>query len=433
MSTRKSKVAVIGAGPMGLMATYELLKQGHDVCLYERDHRIGGMTASFDLGGTKIERFYHFICVTDYPLFDLLKELNLEDKLVWTATKMGFFHRDKLHDWGDPISLLKFPGLSFLAKFRYGLHVLHSKRIKDWSKLDQVEATSWLKRWLGQEAYDVLWDSLFKYKFYDFQTHLSAAWIGARIRRMARSRSSLLKESLGYLKGGSDTLLDALEARIHAMGGKILLNADVQQLQTEEQKVTGILVNDKIETFDHVISTVPLPYIPKLAPQLPTQLKDQISSIANIGVACVVLKLKKPFAKYFWLNINDPRMEIPGVIEYSNLNPEVGHVLYVPYYMPHNHVKYRNTDEQFVSEVIEKLSLINPTFSANDILASKVARYAYAQTVCSPNFYEKLPKMTTPIKGFYMADTAFYYPEDRCIAESVAVGTQLAKLVQHVD
>lgn len=144
MSTRKSKVAVIGAGPMGLMATYELLKQGHDVCLYERDHRIGGMTASFDLGGTKIERFYHFICVTDYPLFDLLKELNLEDKLVWTATKMGFFHRDKLHDWGDPISLLKFPGLSFLAKFRYGLHVLHSKRIKDWSKLDQVEATSWL-------------------------------------------------------------------------------------------------------------------------------------------------------------------------------------------------------------------------------------------------------------------------------------------------
>ncbi|MGH8112136.1 MAG: FAD-dependent oxidoreductase, partial [Rhodanobacteraceae bacterium] len=46
---------VLGAGPMGLMATMELLKAGHQVDLYERDDRIGGMSASFDFDGVEIE------------------------------------------------------------------------------------------------------------------------------------------------------------------------------------------------------------------------------------------------------------------------------------------------------------------------------------------------------------------------------------------
>jgi hypothetical protein len=36
--------------------------------------------------------------------------------------------------------------------------------------------------------------------------------------------------------------------------------------------------------------------------------------------------------------------------------------------------------------------------------------------------------MKTPLQGFYMADTAYYYPEDRSINESIAVGQTLAEL-----
>ena len=61
------KHVVLGAGPMGLMAAIELLKLGHEVDIYERDDRIGGMSASFDFDGLKIERYYHFICKTDAP------------------------------------------------------------------------------------------------------------------------------------------------------------------------------------------------------------------------------------------------------------------------------------------------------------------------------------------------------------------------------
>src|SRR3990167_4860469 len=114
----KKKAIVIGAGPMGLMTAYELQKKGFQVALYERDDRIGGMSAAFDFDGTKIERFYHFICKTDYPLFDLLAEFKLQNKLCWTNTSMGFFCDDKLYAWGTPFALLAFPKINFITKIR---------------------------------------------------------------------------------------------------------------------------------------------------------------------------------------------------------------------------------------------------------------------------------------------------------------------------
>src|SRR5688572_19780328 len=69
MTKNSKNFAIVGAGPMGLMAALRLLEKGHNVDIFERDDRIGGMSASFDFDGLKIERYYHFVCKTDYPLF----------------------------------------------------------------------------------------------------------------------------------------------------------------------------------------------------------------------------------------------------------------------------------------------------------------------------------------------------------------------------
>jgi hypothetical protein len=83
------KCAIVGAGPMGLMATTELLDLGHQVDIYERDDRIGGMSADFDFGGSRIERYYHFICKTDHPLLELPERYGMSDKLRWVDTQHG--------------------------------------------------------------------------------------------------------------------------------------------------------------------------------------------------------------------------------------------------------------------------------------------------------------------------------------------------------
>ena len=196
----KHKVAVLGAGPMGLAVAYQLVKDGHQPVIFEADDRVGGMTATFDFSGLTIERFYHFHCTSDHAFLDIVKELGIADKMQWTPTKMGYWFEGRLQAWGNPVSLLRFKGLSFMAKCRYGLHAFLSTKRKNWKPLDDVDAVTWIKRWVGEEAYEVLWRRLFDYKFYDFTDNLSAAWIWSRIRRIGNSRYSLMREKLGALE-----------------------------------------------------------------------------------------------------------------------------------------------------------------------------------------------------------------------------------------
>ncbi|UNP28520.1 NAD(P)/FAD-dependent oxidoreductase [Lysobacter gummosus] len=429
MTTAPKRFAIVGSGPMGLMAAMELLKQGHQVDIYERDDRIGGMSASFNFDGLKIERYYHFICKTDHALFELLDSLGLSDRLKWTDTKMGYYYDGKLYKWGTPFALLAFPKLGLISKFRYALHVMVTKGIKDWTALDRVNATAWLRRWLGERGYDVLWRRTFHLKFFEYTDNLSASWIGTRIKRIALSRRSLLSESLGYIEGGSETVLEAMERFILEHGGRIHLKQGIDQVNVDQGRVTGVRVAGEDRACDAVLSTAPIQYVPGMVPALPREFADRIRRIENIPVACVILKLRHALSANFWMNISDPEIEIPGVIEYSNLNPGTGegeHILYAPFYMPKTHPKWSRSNEQLIDEVVGYLSKINPAFGPDWIVARHCHRYDFAQTICPPGFQAMLPAMKTPVPGFYMADTSYYYPEDRSINESIAVGRTLA-------
>jgi hypothetical protein len=62
------------------------------------------------------------------------------------------------------------------------------------------------------------------------------------------------------------------------------------------------------------------------------------------------------------------------------------------------------------------------------VLATHCHRYEFAQTISPPGFYALLPPMQTPVGGLFMADTSYYYPEDRSISESARVGRELAQV-----
>ncbi|GAC1607202.1 MAG: NAD(P)/FAD-dependent oxidoreductase [Aquirhabdus sp.] len=423
----KQRIAVLGAGPMGLAVAYQLARDGHHPVVFEADDRVGGMTAAFDFSGLTIERYYHFHCISDHAFLTVLDELDLTDKMQWVETKMGYWYQGRLQAWGNPIALLKFRGLSFAAKFRYGLHAFLSTKRNDWKPLDHVEAVSWIKRWVGKEAYEVLWRRLFDYKFYDYTNNLSAAWIWSRIRRIGRSRYSLFREKLGYLEGGSTTLLQAMHADIEAHGGEIRLKSPISKVVIGEGKVQGVEVAGQIEAFDKVISTIPLPYVPRLIPDLPTNILQQFQSIKNIAVVCVIVKLRKALTENFWLNTNDPDMDIPGVVEYTNLRPMDQHIVYVPFYMPGEHPKFAELDQAFLDKVRSYLKKINPALSDEDFIDMRASRYRYAQPICDPGYLDKLPPAALSIQGLWVADTSYYYPEDRGISESIHYGKNMAK------
>ncbi len=412
---------------MGLAVAYQLAMDGHHPVVFEADDRVGGMTASFDFNGLKIERYYHFHCISDHAFLQVLEELGLSDRMHWVETRMGYWYQDRLQPWGNPMALLRFRGLGWIAKFRYGLHAFLSTKRDDWRPLDHVEATGWIRRWVGAEAYEVLWRKLFELKFYDYTPQLSAAWIWSRIRRIGRSRYSLFREKLGYIDGGSSTLMDALKAAIEAHGGEVRLRTPANRVEITDGRVRGVQTTSGFEAFDKVVSTIPLPYVPSVMPDLPVDVLAKFRAVKNIAVVCVIAKLRKSVTGNFWLNTNDPGMDIPGVVEYTNLRPLEHHIVYVPFYMPGEHPKFAEPDSAFIDKVRSYLQKINPALTDSDFIDIRANRYRYAQPICEPGHLDTLPPVALPVQGLWVADTSYYYPEDRGISESIEFGRKIAK------
>ena len=413
---------------MGLTAAHRAAKNGHEVQVLEAAPEPGGMAGHFNFDGVSIERFYHFICHTDHPTFTLLRELGLADKLKWRDTSMGFFNQNKLHPWGDPIALLRYPSLGLLDKLRYGIFAFICVRRNSWPAIENESAKSWIVRWCGPSIFERFWKPLFEHKFYEYADNISAAWIWTRIRRIGRSRKSIFQEELGYVEGGSITLINSLVDGIEANGGKIHYRQPAQQVTVRDGQVTGVQTATGHYAADHVICTAPTPFVANLVPALPDEWKDRYNAIHNIGVICVIFKLAQSVSPHFWVNVSEPDIEIPGVIEFTNLREVGGDIIvYVPYYMPVTNEKFTWPDERLLEEAFDCLQRINPKLLSSSIRATKVARLRHGQPICEPGFAAKIPPVQTPISGLQIADTCFYYPEDRGIAESVRLGEQMAQ------
>ncbi len=426
-------VVVIGAGAMGLAAAYHVARAGKTVAVVEAASSPGGMAAHFDFEGLSLEKFYHFVCKTDKDTFELLDELGLSDRMVWKATTMGFYIDGKLHDWGNPVALLKFPGLGPVGKLRYGLMAWWCTRRRSWGRVEEMTAPDWFRAWLGEACYLKMWQRLLHLKLFEYTETVSATWIATRIQRIGRSRKSLLTEQLGYIEGGTQTLVDALCAGIKDKGGTILCSAPVRRvnlradgLKTVEAAGSGALV------CREVISTVPTPLVGEMIPQLSDEEKAMLGAIDNIGVVCLVYKLKRKVTGHFWLNISDGTQAIPGLIEFSALRDFGGAtIVYAPYYMPVTNERWTWSDEALLEEAFATICKVNPGISAADLISRKASRLTHAQPVCTPNFLDRLPPIDTSVRGVQVADTCYYYPEDRGISESVGLARRMAHTALH--
>jgi protoporphyrinogen oxidase len=97
--------------------------------------------------------------------------------------------------------------------------------------------------------------------------------------------------------------------------------------------------------------------------------------------------------------------------------------------MPGEHPKFSEADEVFLEKVKTYLKKINPELRDDDFIDIRASRYRHAQPICDPGYLSTLPPTALPIRGLWVADTSYYYPEDRGISESIGFGRQLAREV----
>ena len=102
--------------------------------------------------------------------------------------------------------------------------------------------------------------------------------------------------------------------------------------------------------------------------------------------------------------------------------------MYAPFYIPGDHPDFQKDDAFFTEKVRAYLMRINPDLAESAILKIAAGRYQYAQPICEPEFATRLPPISPDVDGLFIADTSFYYPEDRSISESVKLGRRLASM-----
>lgn len=430
------KVIVIGGGVAGLSAAYELSKKGVNVEIVEKSPVLGGLASSFPLGSGFIERYYHFICLNDFVLFDLLKKLGIYDQLKWVNTDMGLFYKKKIYPFSRPLDLMKFPYLSFSEKMKFGLGLMDIKRRSpdDWENIEMVTSGEWLKKQFGENIYNILHEPLIRHKFGDYANKISAAWMWARIHRIGKSRSKILqREILGYINGGTKTLVDELERRIIENGGAISLKSEAEKVIHSKGKVCAVKCKEGEINCDAVISTISSPELSQIIPDAAGSYWDKIRKIESIGVVCALLITKKEVSDNFWLNINDPEINLAGIIEYSNLNPcnflNGLKVLYMPQYIHSDHPIFKSSKEEIVGTYSGYLAKINSDFSEDLIEKSFVFKDKYAQPICETGFTALIPGIKASIEGLYITDSCQLHPDDRTISNSINLGRSASEML----
>ena len=75
-----SEIAVLGAGPAGLMTALKAREHGHEVTIFEASNRVGGMAASFEVAGQRVDFGSHRLHpATDPEIMSLIKSLLGDD------------------------------------------------------------------------------------------------------------------------------------------------------------------------------------------------------------------------------------------------------------------------------------------------------------------------------------------------------------------
>jgi protoporphyrinogen oxidase len=431
---RNLSFGIVGAGPAGMAAAWDLSCAGHEVHLFDAEKDVGGLAGGFKDDGWAwaLEKFYHHWFETDSDILKLIDEIGHSDKVIFPRPKTSYWMDGKIYRSEMNASMLRLP-LSLGALLRMGLAGVYLKFLtSDWRSLEKQTADQWMRRAMGQEAYNRLWKPLLIGKFSDRYQDVNMAWLWARIRTRSLR--------LGTFQGGFQAFLNALAESITAKGAQVHLGMPVESIGAQDDKLT-LMVNGATQPFDRIISTASPALTLKLAPMLKdTPYGQQMAELRSIGALCLVLALKQSLLTdgTYWLNLpastpdkRTSQFPFLALVEHTNWLPREyydGDVLiYCGDYVPPDHEYFRLSADELLERFLPALVKVNPNFKREWIRKLWLWRAPYAQPIPTVNQSQHIPPLKTPLPGLYWASMSQVYPWDRGTNYAVEIGRRAAR------
>ena len=431
---QRPHTVVIGGGFAGLAAAWELARGGVDVTVLEADAEVGGLAGSFEVGGERLEKFYHHWFTNDAHVADLVQEMGAEDRILYRPTRTGMYFANNFFKLSSPLDVLRFTPLSFPSRIRLGLLALRARAVRDWKELESVSAEDWLVKLGGREVYRVVWEPLLEGKFGPFASRISAVWFWNKLKLRGGSRGKGGAEMLAYYRGGFAALAEQVAREIEELGGRVRTGVAVTGLRVEDGRITGVETREGEIAADAVIATPALPIVADLVePHTAREYVAGLRKVEYLANVCLVLELDRSLSETYWLNVNDPGFPFVGVIEHTNFEPAETyggrHIVYLSKYLPETAELYRMADDEVLDYCVPFLQRMFPEFDRGWIQRFHVWRARYSQPIVVRRYSELIPEVETPIDRLYLCTMAQVYPEDRGTNYAIREGREVGRRV----
>lgn len=437
--SNKKNIAIIGAGAAGLSAAFYLSKEKYNITIFESAPFVGGQASTININGGLLERGYHHLFTNDYSIIQLMKDLNISNKMKWYPSKVGTYINGKTHPTTSPLDLLRFSPLPFRERIKLGLFSLKIKNIKNWRKLEQFTANEWLERNLGGESYHKFWKPLLRAKFGDYYDQIGMPWFWSKMQTRFASRkgkipvSFLNKEVLGYPEGSFETIFDQMKIYFNQNNINLLLSTPVTKITPQEDSKIKLDYHEnesrKSRNFDLVLSTTPSFIFSKLI-DLPKIYLKKINSAHYIGALVMIIELQKKLTDHYWVNIVDENIPFLGLIEHTNMISKKlygnKNLIYLTNYLDRNHKYFSLSNSEMLDIYLPHLKKFNKDFSEKWITNYHMNSLSAAQPIIGKNYSKNIPEHNTPIKNLLLANTTQIYPEDRGTNYSIRMGKEIA-------
>lgn len=336
---QSSPVVIIGGGPAGLTAGYELLKYGFNSVILEKSSQVGGISRTetykgyrFDIGG---HRFFTKVGEVEAIWQEILK-----DDFIEVPRLSRIYYEGKFYDY--PLSLIK--TLLNLGPFRSSLILASYLKAKVRKKLNPNFKPETFEDWVidcfGKRLYRIFFKTYTEKVWGIPCSKIRADWAAQRIQNMSLKRvvintlfggneaKSLIK-TFKYPRLGPGMMWERCQEILEAKGTPVHLNTEVVEVQREGMRITKVIAKQGDSTFElegeHFINSMPISLLVKrLNPLPPEEILTAARGLKYRDFLIVALMINHDHLfPDNWLYIHSPEFKVGRIQNFKNWSPEM--------------------------------------------------------------------------------------------------------------